>query len=130
MLKVAVDTKPPQQDFNNEITNFRERIQQCIEQELNNIEDVEIVDRAENEWVYYIEIKFLFRKSIDEHSPQSLANISADIISDKEKKLAGYHAPKAYEINNLPVVCRLIVEFLNDFYLEKVRSERRKQNNL
>lgn len=126
MLKVAVDTKPPQQEPNNELTQFREQIQRCIKQELHNIGDVKIVDSIENGWVYYIETTFSLIDPIKDNSSQPEVTISAQIVSHKGSVEGGYHSVFPYTMNRLPIVCASFAELFNDLYLEKVRNERRK----
>ena len=123
MLKVSVDTKPRQQELNNEIAQFRERIQQSIEQELHKIGDVKIVDRTEREWVYYIEATFSLCKSSENNPSHLLARIFAQIVNDKGLVDASYDSVYAYPIDRLPTICELFIELFNDICLEKVRGK-------
>ncbi len=124
MLKVAVDTKPQQQESNNEITKFREHIQHGIEQELLTIEDVEIVDRNKREWVYYIEVTFSLCKSSEDNSSQPLARILAQIVNDKGWVNENYDSVYAYPMDRISTICELFVELFNDICLEKVRKKK------
>ena len=122
MLKVAVDTKLPQQEgFDNELTKFRDHIQQGIEQELHKIGDVKIVDKETKEWIYYTEVTFSLGKTIENPS-QSVARITAQIVNDKGLIDAHYDSVFVYTIDRLSSVYIGFVDLFNDYYLQKVRN--------
>ena len=110
MLSIAVNTILPEES-NNEIANFREKIQECVEQELRKIENVEIVDLEKREWNYYMEITFDRTYPIEENSSTLLVKINAHFRSSSITEMGIYYnCLDSYTIDRIPIACELLVE--------------------
>ena len=123
------DAKRPFSKSKDETTQFREAIQKCMEQMLEELGDVKIVENdIQNAWSYFIQIVFkIFYRPRENGTDLTFAKIGVCFYSQNHTGVAGFYKPVTEPtLDQLDEFCKNVVI---DFYRQFLQPQRENEQH-